>query len=78
MTTTTEMPETAPAQPKAPSSLPAPLRATPDEIKAYSGVAAIALLWIGATVLFGFGGLITGALIMVALVFVMMIVISRG
>ncbi|MEM8959290.1 MAG: hypothetical protein AAGC86_15930 [Pseudomonadota bacterium] len=78
MTITSEMPDTVSSESKAPSSLPAPLRATPDEIKAYGLVGLIAALWIGATLLFGFGGLITGALIMVAVVFVMMILISRG
>ncbi|MCR9086148.1 MAG: hypothetical protein NXH97_05290 [Rhodobacteraceae bacterium] len=78
MTTTTEMIDTAPPQTSKPSSLPAPLRVTPDEIKAYGAVGVIAALWIGITVLFGFGGLIIGALIMVALAFVTMILISRG
>lgn len=78
MTTTTEMTDTAAPEAKAPSKLPAPLRVTPDEIKAYGGIGVIAALWIGATLLFGFGGLIIGALAMVALMFIVMVVISRG
>jgi len=55
-----------------------PLQLTSDEAKTYGVVGGIAAVWIAATLLFGFGGLIIGALAMVALMFVILVWISRG
>ncbi|WP_425092534.1 hypothetical protein [Tropicimonas sp. S265A] len=49
-----------------------------DELKFAALAAVILTLWIGATVLFGYAGLITGALSMVATMYMMIVVISRG
>ncbi|MEM1151907.1 MAG: hypothetical protein AAGI03_15380 [Pseudomonadota bacterium] len=49
-----------------------------DLLKAYGIVGALAVIWIGATVLFGFAGLITVALIMVVSMFALLMLISRG
>jgi hypothetical protein len=49
-----------------------------DELQ-FAGLAvAILALWIGATVLFGYAGLIVGALSMVATMYAMLVIISRG
>jgi hypothetical protein len=39
---------------------------------------AIIALWAGATVLFGYAGLIVGALSMVATMYALLVIISRG
>lgn len=70
----TEAPVAAAATRRMPS-LPKP---TKEELQAFGLIGAIAAVWIGATLLFGFGGLIVGALAMVAVMFVVLILISRG
>jgi hypothetical protein len=62
----------------APKKSSGALRPTSDELKTFGLVGAVAGIWIAATVLFGFAGLITGALAMVAVMFVVLVIISRG
>ncbi|MCV6596945.1 MAG: hypothetical protein OIF40_07680 [Mangrovicoccus sp.] len=62
----------------APATPRKPLQLTSDEAKTFGVVGGIAAVWIAATLLFGFGGLIIGALAMVALMFVILVWISRG
>lgn len=49
-----------------------------EEIQFATLALAILAAWIGAFVLFGFAGLISGALTMVAVMFAMLIVIGKG
>ncbi len=49
-----------------------------DELKALGLALAALLVWIGATALFGFGGLIIIALILVATVLAAIVVVSQG
>lgn len=49
-----------------------------DELGAIVLALAIIVLWAGATVLFGYPGLIVGALIIVATMYAVLITISRG
>lgn len=78
MTTPSETTETAAPETHTPPTKRSPLKATPDELKTFGLIGVIAVLWIGATVLFGFGGLIVAALIAVAVVMSLLVIISRG
>lgn len=49
-----------------------------DELRALGLALAALLVWIGATALFGFGGLIIVALIFVATVMAAIVLVSRG
>lgn len=52
--------------------------ASSEEWKFAGLAAAILAAWIGAAAAFGYAGLIVGALTMVAVMYVMLIIISRG
>lgn len=49
-----------------------------EEVQFAALALSILLAWIGAVVVFGFAGLITGALTMVAAMLTMLVIISRG
>lgn len=49
-----------------------------DELQFILLALVIVALWVGATVLFGYAGLIIGALTMVASLYTLLVVISRG
>ncbi len=49
-----------------------------EEVQFATLALAILAAWVGAVAAFGFAGLITGALTMVAVMFVMLVIISRG
>jgi len=52
--------------------------ATPEERRAGALAAGIIALWGGAVAIFGYGGLIVGALCMVAIIFAALVLITRG
>ena len=63
---------------KAPSRSRFDISVSGEEIQFATLALAILAAWIGAVAAFGFAGLITGALTMVAVMFVMLVIISRG
>lgn len=76
-TLTTNMPLNAPAASKAKQGR-FDFSVSRDEKGAIALVLAIIALWAGATVLFGYAGLIIGALTMVATMYTVLVIISRG
>lgn len=54
------------------------LSVSQDEFRALGLALTIIVLWAGATAIFGYGGLIIGALCMVALVYAVLVTITRG
>lgn len=79
-TLSTNLPLTAPAAPAETAKTQSrfDFSVSKDEMGATALALGIIVLWAGSTVLFGYAGLIVGALIMVAAMYAVLITISRG